>query len=201
VKPAGTYRLQKRAERQAQTRQRIVAAAVELHTSVGPARTTDAAIAARAGVTRVTFYRHFPDEASLFRACTAHGLHAWPPPEPEAWRRVSDPVARLELALRELYAYYAIAGDGLEVIGRDAPLLRPELLAFPSRLDVIRRMAPVLLEGWGVRGRRRERLAAAVGLAVSVGTWQHLVRQQRFNDADAVGLLVTMVRAAGAAQP
>src|SRR5690348_5036682 len=112
--------MQQRGGRQEETRQRIVAASVALHTTVGPARITDAAVAAKAGVTRVTFYRHFPDEASLFRACTAHGLHAWPPPEPNGWRRLADPVARLEFALRELYAYYAIAGDGLAVIIRDA---------------------------------------------------------------------------------
>ena len=194
---AGRYRLQRRAERQEETRQRIVTAAVELHTTVGPARTTDAAVAARAGVTRVTFYRHFPDDVALFRACMSHGLHAWPPPEPESWRRVASPVARLELALRELFAYYAVAGDGLLVISRDAPLLRPELLAAPSRLDVMRRMAPVLIEGWRVRGRRRQVLGAAISLAISVGTWAHLVKQQGLADDDAVALLVAMVCAAG----
>lgn len=167
---------------------------------MGPARTTDAAVAARAGVTRVTFYRHFPDQASLFRACTAHGLQAWPPPEPEAWRRIADPVARLELALGELYAYYRIAGDGLAVISRDAPLLPRELLAFPSRLDVMRRMPPVLLRGWKVQGRRRRLLEAAVDLALSVATWEQLIRRRGLAEDDAVELLVSMVVAAAAAR-
>lgn len=195
---ARTYRMQQRADRQEGTRQRIVDAAVALHTTIGPARTTDAAIAARAGVTRVTFYRHFPDGASLFRACTAHGLRAWPPPEPNAWRRLADPAARLERALRELYAYYAIAGDGLAVIIRDAPLLDPVLFSFPSRLDVMRRMQPVLIKGWNVRGRRRELLGAAIGVALSVPTWQLLVRQRGLTDEEAVAMLVSMVRAAAA---
>ena len=66
------YELKERARRQAETRQRIVDAAVELHTSVGPARTTISAIAERAGVERHTVYAHFPDEPTLFRACSTH---------------------------------------------------------------------------------------------------------------------------------
>ena len=66
------YELKERARRQAETKQRIVEAAVALHTSVGPARTTISAIAERAGVERHTVYAHFPDERTLFRACSTH---------------------------------------------------------------------------------------------------------------------------------
>jgi AcrR family transcriptional regulator len=135
-----------------------VEAAVELHTTVGPAHTTDAAVAKRANVTRMTFYRHFPSDASLFRACTTHGLRRWPPPDPHSWRRIADPEARLRLALRELYEYYRVAGPGLVAIVRDAPLLRPELLAFPGRMSVLRSMSDVLLEGRKARGRQRRQL-------------------------------------------
>ena len=40
-----TYELKRRAEQQEETRQRIVDATVELHTTLGPARTSVAAIA------------------------------------------------------------------------------------------------------------------------------------------------------------
>ncbi|MCY7302061.1 MAG: TetR/AcrR family transcriptional regulator, partial [Thermoleophilia bacterium] len=40
--------------------------------TVGPAATQISEIARRAGVQRVTVYNHFPDEASLFAACSAH---------------------------------------------------------------------------------------------------------------------------------
>ena len=73
---ARTYRLKRRAERQDETRHRIVEAAVALHTTVGPARTTVSAIAERAGVQRHTFYRHFPDERSLGLACSGRGTDA-----------------------------------------------------------------------------------------------------------------------------
>src|SRR5581483_9137791 len=116
-----TYELKRRAERQQETRRRIVEAAVELHATLGPARTTVAAIAERAGVTRPTVYAHFPDARSLFQACSGHVRAAVPPPDPAAWRSISDPAARLETALRELYGYYERLEPLLENVQRDAP--------------------------------------------------------------------------------
>jgi len=72
--PRARYRIRRRAEQVDQTRQRIVETTAELHGSVGPAATTIAAIADRAGVTRLTVYRHFPDDAALFAACSAHWI-------------------------------------------------------------------------------------------------------------------------------
>jgi AcrR family transcriptional regulator len=77
-----TYTLKRRAERQAETRRRIVEAAVDLHSSIGPARTTVSMIAERAGVQRHTFYAHFPDERSLFLACSGLTLERDPLPDP-----------------------------------------------------------------------------------------------------------------------
>jgi hypothetical protein len=113
----------------------------------------------------------------------------------ETWRRIAEPENRLRLALQELYAYYRVAGQGLAVISRDAPLLRPELQVSPSRIDVLRAMPGVLLEGWNVRGRRRHLLAAALGHATAVTTWQSLVEQQGLSDDEAVDLLVAMTLA------
>jgi AcrR family transcriptional regulator len=189
------YELKRRAERQEQTRQRIVDATVALHTSVGPLHTTDAAIAERAGVTRVTFYRHFPDDVSLFSACNAHGLERWPPPDPDRWARIVDPLERLETALHELYGYYAVAGPGLLVVQRDMPLLRPELRnASPSRREVFERMAPVLASGWRVRGRRGAVGRIAIEHAIAVGTWDSLVRRGGLCVEEAVTVLVAMTR-------
>ena len=193
---AKRYELKRRAERQEETRQRIVDAAVALHTSVGPLRTTDAAIAASAGVTRVTFYRHFPDDVSLFKACTTHGLVRWPLPDAVAWARVSDPAQRLRVALLELYEYYRVAGDGLVVILRDLPRMRPELRVSPNRTEVLRAMVPVLARGWVARGRQAIVGGAAIEHALSVFTWDSLVRRGGLNDDEAVTLLVSFVEAA-----
>jgi AcrR family transcriptional regulator len=166
---------------------------VGLHTTVGPAHTTDVAIAERAGVTRRTFYRHFPDEVSLFKACTSHTMEQWPPPDSSEWRHISDPAERLAVALREMYKFYRIAGRGLVVIMRDAPMLRPELRPSPSRADLLREMGSVLIKGWGVRGRRRDVLLAVIAHALSVNTWQSLVGQQGLTDEEAVRVLISMV--------
>ena len=106
-----TYELKRRAERQDQTRQRIVDAAIALHTTVGPARTTISAIAERAGVQRHTVYSHFPDERTLGLACSGCHVERNPLPDVTVWRGIDDPEGRLRLGLTELYAYYAQHGE------------------------------------------------------------------------------------------
>ena len=84
-----TYTLKKRAEQQAETRQRIVDAAVELHSTVGPLATTLSMIAEKAGVQRHTLYAHFPDERSIFQACSAEAHERDPSPTADAWRGIA----------------------------------------------------------------------------------------------------------------
>jgi AcrR family transcriptional regulator len=71
-----------RALTEAETRQRIVEATVELHQTLGPAKTTIKAIAERAGVQRATVYHHFRDLQVLFEACNAHYYERHPMPDP-----------------------------------------------------------------------------------------------------------------------
>jgi AcrR family transcriptional regulator len=116
------YELKKRAERQAQTRQRIVEAAVALHTTIGPARTSISAIAKQAGVQRHTVYAHFPDEPTLFRACSAHWEATHPAPDSALWSGIADPHGRLQRALEAVYGWYDEVGSGVERFVRDAPI-------------------------------------------------------------------------------
>src|SRR5215510_11103703 len=102
---ARTYTLKRRAEQQAETRRRIVEAAVDLHGSVGPARTTVSMIAERAGVQRHTFYAHFPDERSLQMACSGLAFERDPPPDAAPWRSIEDRSERLRTGLAALYAW------------------------------------------------------------------------------------------------
>src|SRR5918911_1438582 len=97
------YQKKRRAEQEAETRQRIVEAMVDLHREVGPARTTISAIAQRAGVERLTVYRHFPDERSMFEACTSHYATMVPGPDPAAWQRIQEPAEQLRAALLAFY--------------------------------------------------------------------------------------------------
>jgi AcrR family transcriptional regulator len=194
-----SYHLQKRALRQNETRQRIIDAAVDLHMSLGPARTTVKAIAERAGVERLTFYRHFPSERDLLWACSRHYMALNPLPEAEAWRKVPDPQARLRRALLELFAYYARTENRWVLIGRDR-LLRPDLAEFGAAyLERWALMRVILQEGWSVRGPRRKLLAAALGHALDFRTWSSLVRQQALSAREAITLLKALVaRASGA---
>src|SRR3954468_22754752 len=100
------YKKRKRAESEAETRQRITEATMHLHERVGPARTTVSAIAEEAGVQRATVYRHFPDEPSLFQACAGHYMSLHPPPDPSRWADIADPADRLREALADVYAWW-----------------------------------------------------------------------------------------------
>ena len=118
--PKRKYELKKRATEMAETHLRITEAAIELHGTVGPSRTTMSAVAERAGVERRTLYRHFPNEADLFAACSTHYFAANPWPDLEGWRAIRDPQQRLERALDELYAYYERTEPMFSNVLRDA---------------------------------------------------------------------------------
>jgi AcrR family transcriptional regulator len=195
-----TYELKRRAERQQETRRRIVEAAVELHTTVGPARATVTAIAERAGVTRPTVYAHFPDERALFQACSAHVRETAPPPDPTAWSSISDPGERAETALRDLYGYFERLEPLLDNVQRDAAVMPvvAEMNAYRVRyLDEVR---DLLLEAWPTRGGARARLRRAIGHALEFRTWQSLVRRQGCRTDEAVQLMLACVRAAASAE-
>lgn len=194
------YRKRRRAEQEAETRERITAAAVKLHGSVGPARTTVSGIAREAGVQRATVYRHFPDEGSLFAACSAHYWARNPPPDPATWSEIADPTDRLRAALAEVYALYRRTEGMLEKTGRDAPLVEAmtgPVAAFGRYMDAI---VAALVADRRERGAARRRVEAAIGHAISFPTWQSLVREQGLDEADAVAMMVALVDSAGAAR-
>ncbi len=168
------YTLRKRAEAQEDTRARIVDAMIEVHRDLGPRNATVSAIAERAGVQRLTVYRHYPDDASLFEACTSTWLQRNPPPDAAEFEGVSDPVARTRQGLEALYAYYARTHRMWAVSYRDVgevPALQGPMAGFETWLDAY---LQALLRGWRLRGRRRERLADTLALALRFHTWQTL---------------------------
>ncbi len=190
-----TYELKRRAERQDETRRRIVEAAVELHTTLGPSRTTVAAVAERAGVSRPTVYAHFPDARSLFQACSGHVRETVPPPDPAGWRSISDPGKRLETALRQLYRYYERLEPLLENVQRDAIVMPVVAEMNAYRIRYLEEVRDVLVEAWPVRGGAKARVRRAIGHALEFRTWQSLVRGQGCRTGEAVGLMCAFVRA------
>ncbi len=188
------YEMRKRAEQLADTRRRITEATVELHRTVGPAETQISEIARRAGVQRVTVYNHFPDESSLFAACSAHWRALHPSPDPTPWTTIEDPGERLRTALPALYAWYRESAPMTAHVLRDMerlPALRAIIESGLGRyLEAVRRL---LAEPFHARGRRAERLDAAVGAATSFHVWQALAP---LGDAEAADLAARFVEAA-----
>jgi AcrR family transcriptional regulator len=169
------YELKRRATTQARTRQRIVQAAVALHTTIGPVRTTVSAIAERAGVQRHTVYNHFPDERSLGLACSGLFVEQYPLPDPTRWLRIADGEQRLRRGLAELYAYFEANAARLAPILRDSEedaLVRELLnLRVTPQLTKIR---DVLAGGFTARRAVKARLLAVIDLFVSLQTWRLL---------------------------
>lgn len=188
----------RRAQRVAETRQRIVEAAIDLHTTAGPMRTTISAIAERAGVQRHTLYAHFPDEGELFEACTGLWRERNPFPDVRGWGAVADPGERLRLALEELYGFYARAGADLVAVFDGADRLPTMTRSVAERAEQISAMAALLAQGRGARARRRTRLLAALEHALHLDTWRSLCEQGGLRPAEAVALLIALVEAADA---
>jgi AcrR family transcriptional regulator len=188
----GPYELKARAERQERTRERLVAAAADLHGEVGPAFTSITDVAQRAGVSRMTAYRHFPTDLDLFRACGRHFITGHPPPPIEAWLELVDPLDRLRRALGEIYAYYRRHEQRIANVLRDSQRM-PVGGAFR---DAETTWARALLAAWNAPERRRRSLRGAIALAVHFETWHHLAAHERLPDADIIGLMRDAAQAA-----
>src|ERR687894_1272093 len=135
------YEMKRRAQRMQQTRRRIAEAAMELHQSVGPARTTVSAIAEKAGVQRHTYYAHFPELKDLYQACTAHHMERNPAPDPSRWAEISGPEERLRVALSEVYAYYSRQEAMISNVLRDAaldPILQETMVPIYQYWETVR---------------------------------------------------------------
>ncbi|MBR0679565.1 TetR/AcrR family transcriptional regulator [Roseomonas eburnea] len=182
------YTLRRRAERQAETRQRIVEAAIALHGSVGPALTSISMVAARAKVQRHTLYAHFPDERSLYLACSGLSLERDPLPDPGPWRSAASREARLRAGLGAIYGWYERNADLAGCVLRDAEhhALTREVVGL--------RIAPwmqacreVLAEALS-EGQR-----AVLHLALGYFTWRALTREAGLAQEEAVAAMVRAI--------
>jgi len=172
---ARPYRKRARARSEEATRRRIVEAAVDLHGTVGPARTTIAEIARRAGVSRLTVYNHFPDDAALLGACSGHWIEGHPPPDVGAWAQVEDSAQRLRAALSELYRWYADNEGMLANSARDAELV-PALAELRKQTVGPQGEAMVEVLAAGRDGAHDGRGRALLALAVAFETWRTLAQ-------------------------
>jgi AcrR family transcriptional regulator len=189
------YEMKKRAERQRETRRRIVEATVELHRTRGPANTTISEVAQRAGVNRLTVYNHFPDLSDLLRACSRSWTERHPAPDPTPWAQISDPQVKLRTALTDLYSFYARTEPMRANVLRDAQTM-PKLAALleGSVVPYLEEVRDLLADGWEVRGKERRRLLATVALALDFHTWRSLERGSGLSREEAVETMLEAVR-------
>jgi AcrR family transcriptional regulator len=183
-----TYTMKRRAEQQADTRRKIVEAAVELHSSVGPVRTTVSMVAERAGVQRHTFYAHFPDERSLIAACSGLTMERDPPPDAAPWRAIADRDERLRAGLGAIYAWYERNAELTTCVLRDAeisPLIKE---------TVTSQWGPYVAAHHEVLGAKlNAKQHAMLHLALSFHTWRTLVRESGLKPAAAVEAMVRAI--------
>ncbi|MCC5857124.1 MAG: TetR/AcrR family transcriptional regulator [Ectothiorhodospiraceae bacterium] len=189
------YKLKKRAESLEATRARIVQALMELHEELGPRNTTISAIAERAGVQRLTVYRHFPDDTELFQACSSRWRELNPPPQPATWAHQDNGPARCRLALEAFYGYYRHTARMWTVLFRDepdVPALRGPMNGFRQYLEAI--AADLVLTLVPPASQRRS-TAATVSHVLQFQTWASL-SAEGLDDTEAAHLATTWVCAA-----
>jgi AcrR family transcriptional regulator len=195
-----TYKLRERARAQDETRQRIVEAAVSLHEELGPRATSISAIAAKAGVQRLTVYRHFPDEAAIFQACTAHWEQLNPAPDSSMWMGEAEPLARARAAI-EAFARYDRRTRGMwSVAYRDAPAV--EALAEPmqrygAHIDATARE---IADAFHAEGAAAGRIFETARMVLRFTTWDALAADG-LDDAQISALCLAWLKGATGAEP
>jgi AcrR family transcriptional regulator len=187
------YRKRRRAELEEQTRLRITEATMHLHEEVGPAMTTVSAIADRAGVQRATVYRHFPDDAALIAACSAHWMSLNPAPDLASWAAIGDVDERLRVAVADVYGWYERTEPTVERLVRDRAVVPALDDRMRGRDAYMAAAAETLVRGRPERGARRRRARAAIAHALEFETWRSLVRGQGLSRDDAIDLMLRLV--------
>jgi AcrR family transcriptional regulator len=188
---ARTYTLKRRAEQQAETRRRIVEAAIDLHGSVGPSRTTFSMVAEKAGVQRHTLYAHFPDERSLLMACSGLSMERHPLPDAAPWRDIADRRERLRTGLTAIYGWYERNAELAACIMRDREFYPPvqEISAM--------RYGPYFHAYHEVLGATLNATQRALlHLAIGFPAWRALVRESGLKNGAAVEAMVQAIESA-----
>lgn len=185
-----------RRELVAETRARIVAAVVALHEEVGPRHTTIKGIAERAGVERLTVYRHFPDERSIYRACASCWLESHPPPDPQQWEGIEEGEALAQAVLGAMNSYYREGQKMLRQIYRDVddiPALAEVVEGFSGYLEGL---AVRMEAAWaGSSARTGKELSATSRHVLGFKTWD-LLEGTGLTDAEKTALQLKWLRSA-----
>lgn len=172
------YTKTRRAEQQEETRDKIVEAAMALHEELGPRATSISAIAERAGVQRLTVYRHFEDDVAIFQACSSRWFELNPPPGPSLWQELAPAAQRTEEALVNIYTYYSNSAAMLNRVysdEADVPALQEVMQGFRLYLEGI---SNDLLKAWQPESKKRKDIKTLINHAVQFSTWKSFSQEQ-----------------------
>ncbi|MGJ7495401.1 TetR/AcrR family transcriptional regulator [Variovorax sp. RT4R15] len=190
--PTRSYIPGKRLAQMSERRQRVTAAAAQLHAAKGPLATSYADIAQRAGVSLPTVYSYFPTQAALMTACTGHVADRAPPLPVNAILAAPD--------LRAAATTLVAAVDALHAYVEPWATWRQELvIPFLAELRTTRReqltalLARLLSQHQ--KGSQAVQAAAWESL-LSFDLWQRLVQQHALPRARVRALLIDLLLAA-----
>jgi AcrR family transcriptional regulator len=185
---ARKYTQTRRAEAQAETRRRIVEAAVGLHGTLGPAFTPLSLVAERAGVQRHTLYAHFPDERSLYLACSGLVFERAPLPDAAPWANIAVPSERLRAGLRAVYGWYERNAQLTGCVLRDA-----ESHALTKEVVALRMGSAMAAYGEVLGAKLDARQRALLHVALGFFTWRALVSEAGMNSDSAADAMVDAI--------
>ena len=186
------YKQKARAVKADETRSRIVAATVKLHEEFGPAQTSIKSIAEEAGVQRLTVYRHFPDDESLFQACTSHWLASHPLPGMPVIEHGIEPSDLVASTLLDFYRYYRANERMWTVSYRDVDeveALQAPMAEVEAYLDQVRKRLLAVLSPASMSNKQ---LSVTLGHCLRFTTWQSL-KSEKLSDKKIVELVMNWI--------
>lgn len=183
------YQQTARAEQAQETRQQIVEATMKLHEELGPANTSIKAIAEEAGVQRLTVYRHFPDDSTLYEACTSHWFELHPPPWVAEVDVPISPQRQTEKTLLALYRYYRKTERMWYVALRDVEELDALQGPMNKADSYFDSMCHQLLNSWKPKADSKKQLALTLRHCLRFSTWRSF-KSEKLSDKKIVELVM-----------
>jgi AcrR family transcriptional regulator len=170
------YRLGRRADTKADTRERIVAAAVALHREKGTVATSYADLAQRAGVSLQTVHNHFPSLGELLPACTGLVAASAPQVTADLFAPLGAPEDRLDALLKALFLQHAHFEPWMRWAVPEARLV-PELEAGlrQGRDHLAALLAAAIAPGFA--GKPPAELVALLATLLDIECWMRLQSQ------------------------
>jgi AcrR family transcriptional regulator len=170
------YRSDRRQAAAAETRRRIVEAAVVLHAEQGSMATSYAQLAQRADVAVPTVYKHFPDRAALMQSCTGHVFARSPALGPEMFQGLVTAEARLAALAKATYAVHRFQAPWMRWGVPEAAVM-PELAKIMTGvLAKFHRLVVLALEPRFAAGPPAS-LIALIKILLDFAAWRRLTEE------------------------